>query len=358
MGYKNQFYELIDKGREGKNIGLSIGLPKLSSYCDGYVQGTSFLLGAGSGVGKTTFALFTFIYKPLMNFLNDPDMQSRDPYWIFFALEMTPEQIYAKLVSMYIFEKYGVQLTYKEIFSRGKDTKITDENYQLIKDSEEFLDILDERIIFHDGTLNSDKYKNNVINDLKRFGEFKDEDYFPNNPDQIIGIVVDHFSLIRASQGRSKKEEMDLTSSYSVQLRNKCRIVSPINIMQFNRDSGNQERLKQRLQDPTSSDFKDSGAIYEDSQIVLALFSPIKYKLSSYRKYNIKELEQSYIACFLLKSRFGTSDIVVSLGFYGDCSTYKELPKSSDILDYTKYKEPYWDIEDKEDNNKSVNLIL
>lgn len=51
MGYKNQFYELIDKGREGKNIGLSIGLPKLSSYCDGYVQGTSFLLGAGSGVG-------------------------------------------------------------------------------------------------------------------------------------------------------------------------------------------------------------------------------------------------------------------------------------------------------------------
>lgn len=51
MGYKNQFYELIDKGREGKNVGLSIGLPKLSNYCDGYVQGTSFLLGAGSGVG-------------------------------------------------------------------------------------------------------------------------------------------------------------------------------------------------------------------------------------------------------------------------------------------------------------------
>ena len=151
---------------------------------------------------------------------------------------------------------------------------------------------------------------------------------------------------------------MDLTSSYSVTLRNKCKIISPINIMQFNRDSGNQERLKQRLQDPTSSDFKDSGAIYEDSQVVLALFSPIKYKLSSYRKYNIKELEQCYIACFLLKSRFGTSDIVVSLGFYGDCSTYKELPKSSDILDYTKYKEPYWDLEKPQEEYKSVNLIL
>ena len=69
---------------------------------------------------------------------------------------------------MYVFEKYGVQLTYKEIFSRGKDTKITDENYQLLKDSENFLDILDERIIFHDGTLNSEKYKNHVIRTLPK----------------------------------------------------------------------------------------------------------------------------------------------------------------------------------------------
>ena len=54
---------------------------------------------------------------------------------------------------------------------------------------------------------------------------------------------------------------MDLVSSYSVQIRNRCKIVSPINIMQFNRDSGNQERMKQNLMDPTSNDFKDSGAI-------------------------------------------------------------------------------------------------
>ena len=97
---------------------------------------------------------------------------------------------------------------------------------------------------------------------MKQFGTFNGEDYIPNNPDQIVGVIIDHCSLIRATQGRSKKEEMDLTSSYSVQLRNKCKIISPINIMQFNRDSGNQERLKQGLQDPTSSDFKDSGSLY------------------------------------------------------------------------------------------------
>lgn len=358
MGYKEKFYELIDKGREGKNVGLSMGLSKLELYCDGYLPGTSYLIGAASGAGKSTFTLYAFIYRPLIQFLTDAEFIKRDPYWIFFNLEMTPEQIYAKLVSMYAFDKYGVQLTYKELFSRGRDTIISDSNYELVKDCESFIDVLDERLIFHDGTLNADKYKNCVVEDLRRFGTFGENEYIPNNPDQIIGVIVDHMSLIRASGGRPKKEEMDLVSSYSVQLRNRCKILSPINIMQFNRDSGNQERMKQNLVDPSSTDFKDSGAIYEDSQIVLALFSPIKHKLSSYRGYKIKELEQCYIACHLLKSRFGTSDIMVSLGFYGDCSHYRELPKSSEITDYEKYKYPDWLDRTNKDDSVKMTLTL
>ena len=98
------------------------------------------------------------------------------------------------------------------------------------------------------------------MNYLERFGQFNGDNYIQSNPDRIIGVLIDHMSLIRASSGRSKKEEMDLISSYSVQLRNKCRI-SPIHIMQFNRDAGNQERVKQGLQEPSYNDFKDSGTI-------------------------------------------------------------------------------------------------
>ena len=48
------------------------------------------------------------------------------------------------------------------------------------------------------------------------------------------------------------------------------------------------------------------------------------------------------MAVFLLKSRFGTSDILVPMGFYGDCSHYAELPKPDEIFDYEKYKYPDW----------------
>ena len=367
MSVKSKFYELIDSGLEGSNQGLSLGLPKLELYVDGYLPGTSYLIAAQSGVGKSTFMLYTLVFKPLMDYLNNNYEVDRDPYWIMFNLEMTPEQIYAKLVSMYIYETFGEQMTYKEMFSRGKGEKLSESRYEMIKQCDDFLDILDKRLIFHDGTLTAEKYYKHVLNDLKLFGTFNEDNYIPNNPYQIIGVIIDHLSLVRASSGKSKKDEMDLISSYSVGFRNKCKIVSPIHIMQFNRNANGQERIKQGLQEPDASDFKDSAAMYEDSQVVMALHSPIKFKLTKYRKYNVTELAQNFVACILLKTRFGTSDIAVGLGFYGDCSTYKELPKGEEITDYEIYKTPNWSLSDykyqdvinnTEMSNSKMTLVL
>lgn len=363
---KSRLLELIEKGRQGSNIGLSMGLEKLSLYMDDYLPSTQYLIGGASGSGKSTFVLFAFIYKPLMDWLHtdDPAKKARDPYWIMFNLEMTEEQIQGKLLSMYIYETFGEQVRFKEMFSRGRDCMLTDDHYELIKKCEDFLDLLDKRIIYHDGAFNSDKYKNCLNEDLKKFGTFKDGDYIPENPNRIIGVVLDHASLTRASNGRSKKEEMDLVSSYGVQYRNKCGI-SPINLSQFNRNANGGERIKAGLQDPDNSDYKDSGALYEDSTVVIAIHAPIKYKLTTYRGYDIKQLGQMFIAVILLKSRFGTSDIAVGLGFYGDCSIYKELPKANEITDYEKYKDPSWTLQPiKEDtkgdtsSKKSITLRL
>ena len=355
MSGKDRLFNLIDKGRDGKNIGLSIGLPKLELYMDGLLPGVSYLIAAQSGVGKSTFSLYSFVYKPLMDYMAGQEVD-RDPYFIMFNLEMTQEQIYAKLLSMYIYEHFGEQITFKELFSRGKDTRLSDERYELVKQCNEFLDILDKRLIFHETVLNSEKYKSCVIKDLQRFGTFtSDGEYIPDNSDQLIAVMIDHMSLCRASNGRSKKEEMDLISSYSVQLRNRCNI-SPIHIMQFNRNANNPERLKQDMQEPDSSDFKDSAAMYEDSQVVIALHSPIKFKRSSYRGYNIKELAHNFVACILLKSRFGTSDIAIGLAYYGDCSIFKELPRADQINDYERFKSPDWTFLDTPTKNLTFTL--
>lgn len=76
-------------------------------------------------------------------------------------------------------------------------------------------------------------------------------------------------------------------------------------------------------------------------------------------------MEQKLIAAILLKTRFGTSDIVVGMGFYGDCSIYKELPKANEITDYERYKDPSWtlipvkkDAREDTKSKKSITLKL
>lgn len=361
---KDEFFALVQEGREGNNIGLSIGSPKLETYMDGVLPGTSYLFGGASGSGKSTYMLWSMIYQPLMDYLKGNNTE-RDPHWLMFNLEMTRSQIYAKLVSMYIFDTFGIELKFKEIFSRGKDCILSDEKLNLLKECSEFLDELDKRITSYEGVLTESIYIEEVRKELFKFGVWEDNKFKPHNPNQFLGVIIDHCSLIKATSGRSKKEEMDAISRDSVVFRNTTKIISPIHVAQFNRSSGSDERLKQSMQDPTQNDFKDSGSLYDDSQVVFGLFSPHKYKLSTYRKYNIKILEQSFIAIFLLKSRFGTSDICVPFGFYGDCSHYIELPKPDEIYDYERYTNPNYllmnniDTKEKTDDNlNDFNFVL
>ena len=368
-----EFFQLVDEGREGHNIGLSTGSAKLDLYADGYLPGVSFLIGGASGTGKTTSTLYRYVSCPLVAYLRG-ECQERDPHWKMFSLEMTRSQVYAKLVSMYIFDNYGVELRFKQIFSRGKDCILSDEEYELLTKCKDFIKILDERLSFFEGSLNEATYLKEMNEELEKWGTFEDGRYIPDNPHMILGVVIDHMTLIKASNGRSKKEEIDAISRDSVQIRNNTKIVSPIMISQFNRNSNGQERMKQGLQDPSIEDYKDSGSLVEDSMVVIGLFSPHKYKLSTYKKYNIKTLEQCFIGVFILKSRFGASDMMIPTGFYGDCSHYADLPKPENIYDYEKYTSPNWLLEDevqqlnaelnnvdepKEiDNNSNLSFIL
>ena len=52
----------IDKGREGGNQGLSIGLNKLESIIDGLTQSTYYLLFSQTGSGKyVNFCVYLLI---------------------------------------------------------------------------------------------------------------------------------------------------------------------------------------------------------------------------------------------------------------------------------------------------------
>lgn len=325
----------IENGRKGNNWGFSLGLPKLESIIDGVTKNTYTLIMSPSGVGKTSIALFSFIFKPLCDHLDDGNFKIT-----YFSLEISAELLFAKLLSLYIFEKYSIELSTKELLSRKKDYKLSDEHFQIVQDSLPWLKKVENILTVYDKGLNAKSMYNLLMSSLEKEGSFSDvggrKIYTPNNPDLVHLVVIDHLSLCRPSNGHTLKEEMDLISSYLVTLRNVCKI-SPLVIMQVNRSSTSMDRRKEGMSNITLNDAKDSGSPIQDSEIVLSLFSPHREKLASYRGYDIKVLKHNFRSITCLKNRYGESDIEIGCAFYGKIGYFKELPKPEEIYDYSKY---------------------
>jgi replicative DNA helicase len=103
-------YQRIDRGRQGKNIGLKTGIPKLDEYTGG-IQPLYTLIFGVSGSGKSALALYSYIYRPLKDY---PDKNIKLCY---FSLELSAELLLAKLLCLYIFEEYGRIIPYTDLMS-------------------------------------------------------------------------------------------------------------------------------------------------------------------------------------------------------------------------------------------------
>ena len=73
----------IDRGRKGFNHGIPFGLPKTEEVVDGNTRETYTLILSNSGSGKTSYALYAYVYKPLEYSLDNDDFKI-----LYFSLEI------------------------------------------------------------------------------------------------------------------------------------------------------------------------------------------------------------------------------------------------------------------------------
>jgi replicative DNA helicase len=348
----------IKLGREGKNHGFSMGMPKLESIIDGVTKQTYSVIFSNSGTGKSSFVLYSYIYRPLMEHLEDND------YRIFyFSLEMNADMIFAKLLSTYIFETYGLQLSMKELLSRKKDYILDDDSYKIVQECIPWLQKIESKITIYDKALNAKVLYKLLMDDLSKIGSFTETEhrktYIPNNPNLIYSVIIDHISLVRPSEGNTLKMEMDNTSKYLLTLRNICGI-SPIVVQQANREQGSMDRRKNQMSNFTLNDTKDSGGPVQDAEVVISIYNPNRDRLNSYHDYDLTILGNNLRIITVLKDRYGDSDIEIASNFFGGINRWEELPLAKDIYDQTKYGDPAYLLKkDKKEiieDEKKINL--
>lgn len=354
----------IDRGRLGLNHGTEMGLPKLEGIIDGVSRETYTLILSNSGAGKTSFALYAYVYKPLMQHLDDDDFKI-----LYFSLEMNEVSLYIKLLSIYIFETYGIELSFKKILSREKEYILSEEYYDIVKECLPWINKISEKLEIYDKSVSANKVYAILKSRLENMGKFVESEtrmtYIPDNPNLIYNIVIDHIGLIRPANGNDLKREMDLLSSYLVTLREKCGI-SPVVIQQANREQGNIERFKQGKSAFTINDAKDSGNTVQDCNIMIAIYNPHRDGLKTYKKYNIEQLESNFRSIMVLKNRFGDCDVEVGCNFFGWINYFRELPKPDEIFDYERYTNPNYILADytpkqeqhTDESNNDFNFVL
>lgn len=330
MSLISDFMHLVDEGRKGNNIGLSTGLSKLDKIVYGVQRRNITLIGATSGGGKTTFALYSYVYQPLKQMLGDPRLKI-----IYISLEMNRETLIAKLLSLYIKDTFGEIIQYKDIFSLERT--ISSHHYELIQKSMQWLTTVESHLIIYDKPVNSEKMDLLIKGVLNTYGNFEEESkyhikYTSKYENPYFIVVIDHISLLQVSTGKTLKQEVDDAAAKLIWLKNTASITAII-IQQVNRNAQNIDRRKLGLTELTMADFADSSGTQNAAETIIALNHPFREKLDSCRGYNIEKLCDRFRLVSILKGRFGQSEVAFGTSFYGEIGFFDELPLPNEMTD-------------------------
>lgn len=168
--------------------------------------------------------------------------------------------------------------------------------------------------------------------------------YIENDPKLFTTIILDHIGKINESGYASKKAAIDAASNSMSDARDKYNF-SPVVVSQLNRAISDPNRMKMSGGDiaPIIEDIKDSGNTVEDSDLVLSLFNPYRYRVydegGMYKGYNIAHQflapggENRFRLLSVLKNSYGKDDVEYGLRFWGEFGGFATLPRPDNHLD-------------------------
>jgi len=329
----------VTAGYEGRNNGIPMGFDRLNRYI-GIRKSIYTLVGGLAGSGKTSFIDDAYVLNPFDWFIShkDPKLKLRI---IYRSMERSRTYKLAKWVGRKIFMDHGVIIPVPKLL--GWTEKMTPDEHDLFLLYEDYIGQMQDVITIIDGPenpvgiakeLKAHALKNGRIEQIDEYNKR----YFPNDENVITIVIIDHIGLLKTTKDQSTKKDAIDKMSDELRYARDFYGYTPVVVSQFNRSISNIVRLKNGDVEPQLEDFAESSSTQNDADIVLALFDPMRYKVSDPSGYTLEKLKDQYGAKYfrslrLIKNSFGEDDVRIGLGFMGQLGIFKELPKSKDMTD-------------------------
>ena len=290
------------------------------------------LIGAESGIGKTAFADELFVHRAY-DFIKSRHNPGIKLKIIYYSFEIDKYIKLTKAMCRKLYLDYGILTDVNYMLSRGRN-RASEEIYEKVLETRKYFEGLEDILDIYDAGMNPTGIKNQLWEYCDSVGKrevINNKTSYKLHDDNLYTFVIfDHASLVRREQGFDVKQTIDKLSQYLVPLRNICQI-SPVVVQQLGRQLASTDRFKLEMVTPQPNDFKGTGNTFEDCNICLALFSPYRYEMPSFRKYDIATLKDRFRSLSILKNRDGESDKVLGMNFIGEVGYFRELPKGEEM---------------------------
>jgi len=331
----------VAAGIEGKNNGIPLAHKRLSRYI-GIRRRIMTLIFGPTGSGKSAYLHDTYILNPFdWYYKNKPkDLKFKV---ILFSMERSKVYIMAKWLSRKIFIDQGIHIPIQKLLGWW-DKKLNKDEHDLFLAYEWYINELLEIVDIIEGPQNPTgiwKYVNDYAKANGTFHKLSDYEtiYEPNNPNEIVIVGEDHLGLTKKEKGlNTKKDAIDKVSEHNQYFRDKLGYI-PIPVSQLTRNLNNPMFQKMDSFEPTIDDIKESGRPGEDSDVVISIFEPMRYRTedSSYNAGKFVDRAtgaKHFRSVKILKNSFGEDDVKIGMGMMGACGIFKELPKPTEMENF------------------------
>lgn len=345
----------VDRGREGKNGGIPMGFKRLSHHV-GIRRRMYYLVGGLTGSGKTSFVDDSFVLNPADWYIANRHKTNIKLKIIYRSMERSRTYKIAKWVSRKIFLDHGINIPVGKLLSWND--QLTEEEYKLFLSYEDYIKEICEIVTIIDGPENpvgiakaikEHALENGSIEQVDKYNKH----YVPHDENTITLIIVDHIGLLKSIKDFPNKKALIDKMSDELRYARDFFGYSPVVVSQFNRDISNPMRIKNGDVEPQLEDFADSSATQNDADVIMALFDPMRYKVSDPSGYELNKLidetgSKYFRSLRIIKNSFGSDDIRIGLAFHGEIGMFKELKKRKEMSDedYASVRDKSWFIKD------------
>lgn len=345
------------RGLEGKNKSLSMGLKKLNNYF-GLRKQIMYTVSGYSGSGKTSFIDDAFVLNPI-EFI-EANHSKANFHILYFSQERSKDYKIARWITRKAFLDHEKIIPLETIL--GWKNIATKEEQKLIESYFPYANnLIDKHITIFEGATNpTGIYKavsafarnrgtwEGVCIRKKNGYELFKQVYTPNDPDELIMVIIDTIQLTKTEKREetkvylNPKETMDKTLEYCRGFRDSLGY-SPVISSQNNRDITDPMRLKMGDVLPRLEDLLGTSSLATDSEVVLALYDCTRYKVPDPYFYKVDKMREGpenlnpgslkYRSLSILKNSYGAENIGVGLAYQPESGILLELPKSSELTE-------------------------